>query len=77
VAQVSAGVVAQVYGVENHGVEKIVTLRVADHVIKATVPARTAVQIDGQTEFSFNQRKLQFFDRASGASLFFEERGHG
>ena len=77
VGQVSAGVVAQVYGVENHGVEKIVTLRVADHVIKATVPARTAVQIDGQTEFSFNQRKLQFFDRASGASLFFEERGHG
>src|SRR5262245_32784458 len=31
----------QVYGVENHGVEKIVTLRACDHVLRATVPART------------------------------------
>jgi multiple sugar transport system ATP-binding protein len=74
----SAGVVAQVYGVENHGVEKVLTLTVADHAIKATVPARTAVQIDGRIAFGFNQRKLQFFDRASGVSLFYrEERGHG
>jgi len=78
VAQVSDGVVARVYGVENHGVEKIVALRVAEHTIKATVPARTAVQVDGQAVFGFNQRKLQFFERASGANLFFgEERKNG
>ena len=73
------GVVAQVYGVENHGVEKVVTLLVADHTIKATVPARTAVQVNGQAVMGFNQRKLQFFDPETGVSLLFaeEEGNHG
>ena len=64
---------------ENHGVEKVVTVRVGDHAIKATVPARTAVQIDGRAVIGFNQRKLQFFDQETGVSLFFaeEERAHG
>src|SRR4030095_16042078 len=34
------GLEGQVYAVENHGVEKIVTLKVEEHILKATVPAR-------------------------------------
>ena len=34
------GLEGQVYGVENHGVEQVVTLKVDDHLLKATVPAR-------------------------------------
>src|SRR5206468_3258450 len=33
------GLEGRVYGVENHGVEKIVTLKVDEHSLKATVPA--------------------------------------
>ena len=37
---------AKVHHVENHGVEKIVTLRVDEHLIRATVPATLPVSID-------------------------------
>jgi multiple sugar transport system ATP-binding protein len=64
--------------VENHGVEKIVTLRACDHVLRATVPARTELTVDSGSTFCFNQAKLQFFDVASGSNIFYgEEAGDG
>ncbi len=60
---------AKVHDVENHGVEKIVTLRVDGQLFKATVPATLDLTIDGNVRFSFNPRKLKCFDRASGVSL--------
>ncbi len=69
---------AQVYGVENHGVEKIVTLKVQEHVLRATVPARLSIEVNSRAAFSFNQRKLQFFDKATGVNLYqSEERTNG
>ena len=59
----------QVYGVENHGVEQVVTLKVDDHYLKATVPARMGVELDSTAVFAFNQSKLQFFDAGTGVSL--------
>src|SRR4051795_10202564 len=56
---------AQVYGVENHGVEKIVTLKACDFLLRATVPARTELSVDHGSTFGFNQAKLKFFDPAS------------
>jgi len=57
---------ARVHDVENHGVEKIVTLRAGDCLFKATVPAILPVAIEDDVRFSWNQRKLHGFDPASG-----------
>ncbi len=70
------GVEARVHGVENQGVEKVVTLRVGECLLKATVPARLELSIDSAVRFSFKQDKLHFFDSDSGANLYYgkEER---
>ncbi len=62
-------VTAKVHDVENHGVEKIVTLRVGDAMLRATVPARTDLTIDQDVRFAWNPKKVALFDRASGVSL--------
>ncbi len=67
---------AQVYGVENHGVEKIVTLKACDHLLRATVPARTELSVDSGSTFGFNQGKLKFFDPASGSNISYGEEAH-
>ncbi|MDX8477237.1 ABC transporter ATP-binding protein [Mesorhizobium sp. VK24D] len=64
-----APVEAQVHDVENHGVEKIVTLRVGDTMLRATVPARTAVEIEQPVRFAWNPDKVVMFDKGSGVSL--------
>jgi multiple sugar transport system ATP-binding protein len=69
---------ARVHGVENQGVEKVVTLRVDDCLVKATVPARLELGIDSTVRFSFKQEKLHFFDSGSGKNLYFgEEKANG
>lgn len=60
---------AKVHDVENHGVEKIVTLRVGDAMLRATAPARTELEIDQDVRFGWNPRKVALFDRSSGVSL--------
>jgi multiple sugar transport system ATP-binding protein len=64
-----APVEAHVHDVENHGVEKIVTLRVGDTMLRATVPARTAVEIEQPVRFAWNPDKVVMFDKGSGISL--------
>ena len=73
------GLEGRVYAVENHGVEKIVTLKVEEHILKATVPARMAIEVDSAVPFAFNPGKLQFFDAQTGANLdsVKEEVNHG
>ena len=62
-----AGVAAaRVHHVENHGVEKIVTLRAGDSLFKATVPAVLPIAVEENVRFSLNQNKLHGFDPASG-----------
>jgi len=60
---------ARVHDVENHGVEKILTLRVDEHLFRATVPATVAVNVESQVKFSFNPKKLHCFDRGSGKNI--------
>jgi multiple sugar transport system ATP-binding protein len=62
---------ARVHDVENHGVEKIVTLRVDEHLFRATVPATVAVNVESAVKFSFNPKKLHCFDRSTGTNLAF------
>jgi multiple sugar transport system ATP-binding protein len=66
---------ARVHDVENHGVEKIVTLRVDDQLFRATVPATTQVEIDSTVKFSWNPSRLHCFDRHTGNSLSYAAPG--
>ncbi|MGC4026868.1 MAG: ABC transporter ATP-binding protein [Mesorhizobium sp.] len=69
VLESGAPVAAKVHDVENHGVEKIVTLRIDDTMLRATVPASTNVEIEQDVRFAWNPRKVALFDRNSGVSL--------
>jgi multiple sugar transport system ATP-binding protein len=64
-----APIEARVHDVENHGVEKILTLRVGDATLRATVPARTDVKIEQSVRFAWNPDKVVLFDKASGVNL--------
>ncbi|MGE0499541.1 MAG: ABC transporter ATP-binding protein [Rhizobiaceae bacterium] len=64
-----APVAAMVHDVENHGVEKIVTLRVGDAMLRATVPARTIVAIEDTVRMAWNPEKVVLFDGGTGISL--------
>ncbi len=73
------GLEGRVYGVENHGVEKIVTLKVDEHSLKATVPAHMAIEVDSAIPFAIDPGKLQFFADQTGVNLGWkkEETNHG
>ncbi len=64
-----APVEARVHDVENHGVEKILTLRVGDTMLRATVPAQVNLAIEEAVRFSWNPQKVVLFDQTSGVSL--------
>jgi multiple sugar transport system ATP-binding protein len=63
------GAAARVHHVENHGVEKVVTLRVGDDLFKATVSSTLDVPVDSTVNFGWTAEKLHCFDGASGANL--------
>jgi multiple sugar transport system ATP-binding protein len=60
---------AQVHDVENHGVAKIVTLRVGEQLVRVTASARQNLAIDDAVRFAWKPEKVVLFDRASGVSL--------
>jgi multiple sugar transport system ATP-binding protein len=60
---------ARVHDVENHGVEKVVTLRLDDHLFKATVPAVMPIAVETPVRFTFDPARVHCFDRATGTSL--------
>ena len=60
---------AVVHDIENHGVEKIVTLRAGDSLLHATVPARLALNVEDAVRFNWNPEKVVLFDGGSGISL--------
>jgi multiple sugar transport system ATP-binding protein len=62
---------ARVHHIENHGVEKIVTLRAGNALFKATVPAVASLKIEEPVRFALNQERLHGFDPASGANRVF------
>ncbi|MGI6852484.1 ABC transporter ATP-binding protein [Mesorhizobium sp. 1B3] len=64
-----APIEAVVHDVENHGVEKIVTLAIDDLHLRATVSGQTRLEIEQPVRFGWNAEKVALFDRASGLSL--------
>jgi multiple sugar transport system ATP-binding protein len=71
VLESAGGMLGQVYGVENHGAEQIVTIKIEGNPIRAAVPAHVGVAIDELVGFEFNQTKLHFFARDSGENLLY------
>jgi multiple sugar transport system ATP-binding protein len=69
--QVSADgpVEAVIHDVENHGVEKIVTLRVNELLLKATVSSKMQTAVDAKVKFAIDPGKAHFFDPSTGLSI--------
>jgi multiple sugar transport system ATP-binding protein len=69
--QVGGGgrVPALVHDIENHGTEKVVTLRVGTSHVRASVPAQTSISVDEKVSFSWNPDKVMFFDGKSGLNI--------
>ena len=60
---------AVIHDVENHGVEKILTLRVGESLVKATVPSQMPTVLDAAVTFRIDPDKAHFFDPGSGQNL--------
>ena len=58
-----------VHDIENHGVEKVVTLKSGPHLIRATVPTNVPVRMDEAVGFSLSQERLHGFDAKTGINL--------
>jgi multiple sugar transport system ATP-binding protein len=63
------GIEARIYGIENMGMAKIVTLKLEDFRLKATVDADIDIDLDSIVRFQMNQAKLHFFNKATGENL--------
>ena len=64
-----APVEARVHDIENHGIEKILTLRVGETLLRATVPARIDVAVEDSVRFGLRTEKVMMFDKATGVNL--------
>jgi multiple sugar transport system ATP-binding protein len=62
-------IAARVWAVENHGVEKIVTLKVDELVFRATLPPAFPTEIDAPIRLAFDQDRMHAFDPVSEKSL--------
>ena len=64
-----APVEARVHDIENHGIEKIITMRVGEHLLRAAIPARTTVAVEDQIRFGWSPAKVMLFDATTGVNL--------
>ena len=64
-----APVEGRVHDIENHGIEKIVTLRVGENFVRASVPARVDVALEDALRFGWNPEKVMLFDAETGVNL--------
>lgn len=60
---------AVIHDVENHGVEKILTLRIGTDLLKATVPSKMQTAVDDKVRFVLDAAKAHFFDPSTGLNL--------
>jgi multiple sugar transport system ATP-binding protein len=66
---VEKGNEGQVYIIEDMGMGKIVTVKINDHLLRATVDAKYRFEIDTNVRFQLNTEKLHFFKKDSGENL--------
>ena len=66
---VEKGIEGRIYGIEDMGMGKIVTIKINDHLLRATVDAKYHLEIDTNARFQMNTEKLHFFNKDSGQNL--------
>ena len=66
---VEKGTEGRIYGIEDMGMGKIVTIKINDHLLRATVDAKYHFEIDTNVRFQMNTEKLHFFNKDSGENL--------
>jgi multiple sugar transport system ATP-binding protein len=66
---VEKGIEGLIYGVEDMGMGKIVTIKINDHLLRATVDSKYHFEIDTNVRFQMNTEKLHFFNKDSGENL--------
>jgi multiple sugar transport system ATP-binding protein len=66
---VEKGTEGWIYGVEDMGMGKIVTIKINDHLLRATVDAKSHFEIDTHVRFQMNTEKLHFFNKDDGKNL--------
>lgn len=62
-------VAGTLYGAEDHGAEMILTIKVADHLIRATAPSTTRIPLNESVRIAFVQNKIHFFDPKTNNNL--------
>jgi multiple sugar transport system ATP-binding protein len=65
----SGDIAGKLYGAEDHGVEMILTIQVADQLVRATSAATTRVPVNAPVQIAFAQDKLHFFDPETTKNL--------
>ncbi len=63
------GIKGRVYGVEDMGMGKIVTISINGLRLRATVDAKYQFDIDANVSFAMNLNKLHFFNKETGQNL--------
>ncbi len=63
------GIEARVYAIENMGMAQIISLKVADFILKATVDAELSLDLDSMIRFQMKPEKLHFFNPTTGDNL--------
>jgi len=66
---IEKGTEGWIYGVEDMGMGKIVTIKINDHLLRATVDAKYHFEIDTHVRFQMNTEKLHFFHKDGGENL--------
>lgn len=69
VVEAGAPIGARIHDIENHGIEKIITLRVGANLVRATVPARVEVAVEEEVRFGWQPDKVMLFDARTGLNL--------
>lgn len=69
IALSNQGIAAVVHDVENHGVEKVVTLKIGDVLLRVTVSATMPIHIEQTVHFEIDPSKIHLFEGASGKRL--------
>ena len=62
----SQGIEAHIHDVENHGVEKVVTLKIADVLLRVTVSATIPLHVEQKVHFEVDLAKIHMFEGNSG-----------
>jgi multiple sugar transport system ATP-binding protein len=66
---VEEGIEGRIYGVEDMGMGKIVTISIDGLRLRATVDAKYRFDIDADVRFAMNLTKLHFFNKETGENL--------